>query len=300
MNKCQLCPRNCQVDRTNTLGYCQVPSELKVARAALHMWEEPCISGTHGSGTIFFSGCSLGCVFCQNNEISRGKAGAVISSKRLQEICMELKDQGAENINLVTPMHYARQICEAIEPIKEELGIPIVCNTGGYDLPEAICTMGRIADCYLPDYKFADESLAKQFCHASDYPDIVHNAIKAMILQTGKPKLNEQGILQSGVLVRHLIIPGCRKDSMRILDILNNDFGTDNILISLMSQYTPQPNASGAPTRRITEFEYHTVVEYALKLGFKGYMQDRSSASHVFTPAFDLTGVYPSSSIQKN
>ena len=214
---------------------------------------------------------------------------------RLQQICFELKEQGAENINLVTPMHYAPQIAAALLPIKEKLGIPIVCNTGGYDLTKNLQTIADTVDCYLPDFKFADPQIARDYCRAEDYPSVVRSAIGTMIAQKGAPKLDERGMLQSGVMVRHLILPGCRKDSLRILDILYNDFGTENILLSLMSQYTPQPNAKGSISRKITEFEYRSVVEYALALGFKGYMQDRSSAEASFTPPFDLTGVNGSS-----
>ncbi len=291
MKKCNLCPRNCQVDRSTVTGYCGSSEQLRIARASLHMWEEPCISGTYGSGTVFFSGCSLGCVFCQNKKISHEGHGVNITPSRLQEICFELKAQGAENINLVTPMHYAVQITNALTPIKEKLGIPIVCNTGGYDLPHTLEMISSVVDCYLPDFKFSDPSLADQYCHAPNYPDIARQAIKIMLSQKGKPHLDERGMMRSGVLVRHLILPGCRKDSIRVLDILHHDFGSDNILLSLMSQYTPQPNATGTLARKITEFEYRTVVEHALKLGFKGYMQDRSSANSSYTPAFDLSGV---------
>ena len=291
MSKCSLCPRNCQVDRSVSKGYCGVSANLKIARAALHMWEEPCISGKNGSGTIFFSGCSLGCVFCQNTEISKHGFGTEISAKRLQEICFTLKEQGAHNINLVTPMHFAPQIASALSPIKKDLNVPIVCNTGGYDLPDTLEILNETVDCYLPDFKFSDSEIAQKFCGAADYPFVARSAIGAMIAQKGAPRLDEYGMMRSGVLVRHLILPGCRKDSLRVLDILYNDFGTENILLSLMSQYTPQPSATGTLARKVTEFEYRSVVEYALKLGFKGYMQDRSSASSAFTPSFDLTGV---------
>lgn len=291
MSKCTLCPRNCGADRENALGFCRVPNQIKIARAALHHWEEPCISGTRGSGTVFFSGCSLGCEFCQNRDISRGGKGSVISLSRLREICFELKAQGAHNINLVTPMHYAPQIAEALAPIKNELAIPVVCNTGGYDRPATIDLLADVVDCYLPDFKFADPAIAARYCHAPDYPTVAVSAISAMLKTAGAPIFDEEGLLQRGVIVRHLILPGHRKDSMAVLDILKTEFGSENILLSLMSQYTPQPGAVGNLARRITDFEYKSVLAHAEALGFRGYMQDRASADAGYTPDFDGTGV---------
>ena len=291
MSSCTLCPRQCGVDRAKTHGFCGVSNEIKLARAALHHWEEPCISGGGGSGTIFFSGCSLGCEFCQNREISRGKKGSVVTIERLREICFSLKEQGAENINLVTPMHYAPQIVEAIAPIKEALALPIVCNTGGYDLESSLSIMHEIVDCYLPDFKFATPEIAERYCHAENYPEIALSAISSMVKAVGKPILDRRGMMRRGVIVRHLILPSHRKDSMAALDLLANEIGTENILLSLMSQYTPQPNATGNLARRITSFEYESVLAHATKLGFQGFMQDRASADATYTPAFDGTGV---------
>ena len=294
MSKCTLCPRHCMVERTAQTGYCRAPMSIKIARAALHMWEEPCISGNGGSGTIFFSGCNLGCVFCQNKDISKRGKGEQITTKRLQEICFELKEQGAENINLVTPMHYAPALRDALLPIKSALSIPIVCNTGGYDLPETIALLDGVVDCYLPDFKFADSRIAADYANAPDYPDVAKKALHRMIESVGKPVLDARGMMQSGVLVRHLILPGSRKDSIRVLDILHEEFGSENILLSLMSQYTPQPDATGNLARKLTDFEYRSVLEHAEKLGFCGFMQDRTSANSSYTPPFDLSGVHKS------
>lgn len=291
MSICTLCPRNCRVDRDSALGFCRVPNTLYIARAALHHWEEPCISGKNGSGTIFFSGCSLGCSFCQNKEISRGGKGRAVTPLRLQKICQELKQQGAHNINLVTPMHYAPAIAHALAPIKDELHLPVVCNTGGYDRPETIKILAPVIDCYLPDFKFASPDVAARYCHAPDYPDVAIRAIATMLEAAGKPVLDDHGLLQRGVIVRHLILPGHRKDSIAALDILKREFGSENILLSLMSQYTPQSGAEGNLARRITDFEYKSVLSHAESLGFVGYMQDRASADAGYTPSFDGTGV---------
>ena len=291
MANCTLCPRQCGVDRQNTIGFCGVSDKLTLARAALHHWEEPCISGTGGSGAIFFSGCSLGCVFCQNHTISRGKAGQTVTIERFREICFSLKEQGAENLNLVTPLHFTPQLLDAILPIKQALGLTIVCNTGGYDRVETLEMAENLYDCYLPDFKFASADLASRYAHAPNYPEIAQKAISEMVRQKGAPQLDERGMLKSGVVVRHLILPGSRKDSIAALDILSDLVGSENVLLSLMSQYTPQPNAEPPLSRKITDFEYKSVLEHALKLGFRGYMQDRTSASESFTPAFDGTGI---------
>ncbi len=291
MSKCTLCPRNCGIDRERSLGFCRAPKEMLIARAALHHWEEPCISGQNGSGTVFFAGCSLGCVFCQNKDISRGGKGSAVTAERFQKICLELKDKGAHNINLVTPMHYAPAIAEALAPIKEELAIPVVCNTGGYDRPEAIAALAAVTDCFLPDFKFASPDVADRYCHAPDYPTVAVRALAAMLDAAGSPVFDENGILQRGVIVRHLILPGHRKDSLAVLDILASEFGSENVLLSLMSQYTPQPGAEGSLARRLTDFEYKSVLAHAEDLGFRGYMQHRASASAAYTPDFDGTGV---------
>ena len=291
MNNCRLCPRNCGANRETSLGFCRVSNKITLARASLHLWEEPCISQGAGSGTVFFSGCNLGCVFCQNHAISRGGVGVTVSAERFREILFSLKEQGAKNINLVTPMHFAPLVAEAILPIKKELGIPVVCNTGGYDCVETVDIMATVTDCFLPDYKFATAETASLYCHAPDYPTVALDAIRRMVSHRPAIEMDGQGLIQKGTIVRHLILPGQRKDSIKALDMLADAVGTDNILLSLMSQYTPQPNAEGQLARRITEFEYQSVLDHALKLGFKGYMQQRSSAQSDYTPSFDLSGV---------
>ena len=291
MKECRLCPRSCGANRETGVGFCRVSERITLARAALHHWEEPCISGERGSGTVFFSGCSLGCVFCQNREISRGGKGMEVDTERFREILFSLKEQGAENINLVTPMHYAPAITAAISPIKAQLGIPVVCNTGGYDKKETVDLMASVTDCFLPDFKFATGELAARYASAPDYPQVALDAIACMVQHTGRAVFDQRGILQRGTLVRHLILPGNRKDSIRALDLLAERVGAENVLLSLMSQYTPQPGATGPLARRITEFEYRSVLEHALSLGFEGDMQDRSSATAIFTPSFDLEGV---------
>lgn len=300
---CTLCPRACGANRLAREGFCGVGAELKIARAALHFWEEPCISGKEGSGAIFFSGCPLGCVFCQNREIRSGKVGKNVSVERLREICFELKAQGANNINLVTPMHFAPQIREALLPIKKELALPIVVNTGGYDSAMQLDFFKGLADIWLPDFKFFGREESAAFASAPDYAEVCIAALVQMFRQVGKPSFDRRGMLQKGVMVRHLILPSKRKDSIAILKCLSSLFRKDEILLSLMSQYSPMPNAAvgqhpqSAPNaleclrRRITTFEQQSVAAVARELDFEGYTQERSSASADFIPPFDLTGV---------
>lgn len=285
---CRACPRRCGADRTKTVGFCGIGDRIKIARAAPHLWEEPCISGTRGSGAIFFSGCSLGCVFCQNKEISRGIGGCEITAERFAEICFELRSAGVHNINLVTPSHQLPLILPTLREIKKTIGIPIVCNCGGYESPEALSAMRGIVDIYLPDFKFHDPALSEKYAHAKDYPQIAEEAIVEMARQTGRPTFDKDGLLRRGTLVRHLVLPGHRDDSINALGRLRELFAPDEILLSLMSQYTP---VGDGPSRRLTTFEYRSVANVALELGFEGYFQERSSAKEEYTPSFDLTGV---------
>ena len=287
---CTLCPRACKANREEGRGICGVGKELKIARAALNFWEEPCISGKEGSGTVFFSGCPLHCVFCQNREISGGEKGKEISKERFVKICFELKAAGANNINLVTPMHYAPQIREALLPIKKDLGLPIVVNTGGYDTEEQIASFEGLADIWLPDFKFT-AATGEKYAHAENYEEVAEKALKLMSKQVGKPVFDERGMLKSGMIVRHLILPGERKESIKALETLGRMFDKDEILLSVMSQYSPMPGSTGNLTRRITTFEQQTVTAVAERLGFEGYFQERSSASEEYIPPFDLTGV---------
>ncbi len=290
--KCMLCPRKCGGDRKNSIGACGVGEKLNISRASLHFWEEPPISGKKGSGAIFFSGCSLGCIYCQNHEISKGCLyGANISTQRLREICFELKEKGANNINLVTPTHYAPMIYDAIAPIKSELALPIICNTGGYESDETLEYFRDIVDIYLPDFKYALPESAKRLSNAEDYPEVALNALKKMIAFVGKPLLDGDGIMKKGVIVRHLVIPGERKNSLAVMKLLHDNFSNDEFLISLMNQYTPIEGMIPPLSRKLTSFEYDSVLSLASDYGFNGFSQDSSSSSASFTPAFDLTGV---------
>lgn len=289
-SECRLCPRRCGADRTKGRGLCGVGQSLKIARAALHFWEEPCISGAEGSGTIFFSGCPLRCVFCQNREINGGK-GQEISARRLQEICFELKAKGANNINLVTPTHFAPQLREALLPIKKELHLPVVVNTGGYDTPEQLGFFEGLADIYLPDFKFGTPEEGAEFAHAPDYERVAEAALSEMHRQVGNPVFDRRGMLQKGVLVRHLILPSRRKESLAALKRLGELFRKEEILLSVMSQFSPLPGAEPPLHRRITTFEQQSVTSFAEELGFEGYFQERSSASEEYIPPFDLSGV---------
>lgn len=294
MGLCTLCPRNCRIDRTKAAGVCSVKG-LKIAKVSLHFGEEPCISGTDGkgAGTIFFSGCSLKCIFCQNMPISRDGYGKEITPDRLGEICFELQAKGAHNIDLVTPTHYSDIIADVLKKIKPKLEIPVVYNCGGYERVETLKMLDGLVDIYLPDFKYASPELAREYSSAPDYPDTAAEAIAEMYRQTGKVRFDENGLMKKGVLVRHLVLPGCRHDSMKVLDILSKTVPVADIRISLMRQYTPCGKALGIKnlSRRLTTFEYNSVTDYAAELGFDGYTQDKSSATFEYTPDWDLEGV---------
>ena len=297
MNVCKLCPRNCGVDRKNgKRGICGQTTEIKIARAALHFWEEPCISGTAGSGTVFFSGCSLHCVFCQNEPIANGTAGKIITVERLAEIFLELQQQGAHNINLVTPGHFIPQIKEALLLAKENgLHLPIVYNTGSYETVEALKSMEGLVDIYLPDFKYMSSELSAKYSHARDYSETAKAAIAEMVRQTGMPVFDEQGeegLLKRGTIVRHLTLPGCMEDSKEILDYLYTTYG-EQIYISIMNQFTPLENVTAFPelNRKITAEEYDELVDYAINLGIEqGFIQEGETAEESFIPAFDGKG----------
>lgn len=295
MNKnCNLCPRGCNIDRYKNTGYCKSPEDIKIARAALHFWEEPCISGTQGSGTVFFCGCNLGCVYCQNHEISRGENGKTISTKRLAEIFLELKALGAHNINLVTPTHYTDRIIEAIDMVKNKMGIPFVWNTGGYETVETIKKLKGYVNIYLTDIKYLSPEISKKYSNAPDYFEAATSALNEMVNQTSAPKLDRNGIMHSGVIVRHMVLPSMRHDSISILRELASRFDKSDFILSLMSQYTPNENTKAFPeiNRPVTSFEYNSVIDEALRLGFdNAFMQERASADKSYTPPFDLSGV---------
>ena len=292
--RCSLCPRVCQVDRSKTDGFCKSSDKIKVARAALHYWEEPCISGMDGSGTVFFSGCNLNCVFCQNYNISNDCFGKEISVDRLGEIFIELQDKGANNINLVTAVQYVPSIIEALDKVKHKLNIPVVYNSGGYESVETLELLKDYVDIYLPDIKYFDSEISKKYSRAEDYFKRATEAVLSMIDNAGELKFNEKGIMQRGVIVRHMVLPSHYKDSIKILNWINENLPKDKFLISLMSQYTPFYKAEKYPeiNRRVTTFEYNKVVDEALKLGLdKGYLQEKTSAKEEYTPPFDLEGV---------
>lgn len=290
---CMLCPRRCGADRTTGRGRCGMGEEIRLARAALHTGEEPCISGKNGSGAVFFSGCVLGCVFCQNAEISQKHYGKAVSAERLSEIFLELQAQGAHNINLVSAAQFAPQAAKALEKAKPKLKIPVVYNTGGYESCETLKAMEGLVDVYLPDLKYKDTALSRAYSGAADYFEVASRAVCEMYRQVGPVRLEENGLMTRGVLVRHLLLPGCRKDAMTVIDFLCRALPADKILFSLMSQYTPCYKAVGDKKigRRVTTFEAESVREYAVSRGLSGFSQDRSAATGEYIPAFDLTGV---------
>ena len=290
--KCDLCPRKCLVDRKKgEKGICGQTENLKVARAALHFWEEPCISGDAGSGAVFFSGCPLHCVFCQNENIANGTVGKEISVERLAEIFLELQEKGANNINLVTPGHFVPQITKALDLAKQEgLKLPIVYNTSSYETVETIKRLEGYVDIYLPDFKYMSPVLSKKYSHAPDYAEVVKAAIAEMVRQTGKAVFvngDEDNLILSGTIVRHLTLPGCMADSMQILKYLHETYG-DMIYISIMNQFTPLSNLEKYPelNRRITDEEYETLVDYAIDIGIEnGFIQEGDTAEESFIPA---------------
>lgn len=298
MEKCTLCPRNCFVNRKlGEKGICGQSSTLKVARAALHFWEEPCISGEKGSGAVFFSGCALHCVFCQNQEIANGSVGKEISKERLSEIFLELQEKGANNINLVTPGHFAPQIVPAIERARNQgLNLPIVYNTSSYENVDSIRKLEGIVDIYLPDFKYMSSSLSKKYSHAPDYGKVAKKVVAEMVRQTGAASFYEkegQELMQRGVIVRHLILPGCKEDSKNIIRYLHDAYG-DTIYLSIMNQFTPLKNVEKYPelNRKLTEDEYDEVVDFAIDLGVEnGFIQEGETAEESFIPDFNCEGV---------
>ncbi len=301
--KCELCPRRCGVVRSERAGFCGMGERIVAARAGLHMWEEPCISGERGSGAVFFSGCVMRCKFCQNNEISREKKGKEISVERLAEIFLELEEQGALNINLVNPTHFVPQIIRSLELAKMRgLQVPIVYNSGGYERVETLNMLDGLVDIYLPDVKYFDDELAVKLSSAPRYFEIAMSAVSEMVRQTGKPVFDENGEeccgtkpLLRGTIVRHLVLPNCYKDSMEVIKRVGERFGGE-ILFSLMSQYTPFGEVKTNPdfakmNRRITTFEYEKALDAVLEAGLQGFMQEKSSAKEEYTPSFDFTGI---------
>lgn len=298
ISPCNLCPRNCMAERQRgELGYCLSKAESRVARAALHMWEEPCISGMSGSGTVFFSGCNLRCIYCQNYEIAAGRKGAEVSVERLAEIFLELQEKKAANINLVTPDHFVTAVAEAVQIAKAQgLVIPVVYNGSGYEKREVIRSLEGIVDIFLTDFKYMDASLAGKYSAAPDYPEVAKEALAEMVKIAGEPVFGEDGMMKQGVIVRHLLLPGHKKNAREVLAYLYETYG-DRIYISLMNQYTPFDRLKEMPEhqglcRKVTKREYEAVVDYMLNLGVRNaFIQEGETAMESFIPDFDLEGI---------
>ncbi len=284
---CRLCPRGCGADRRSAAGLCRCGNLPRIARAAPHFWEEPCLSGTRGSGAVFFSGCNLGCRFCQNREISRGGAGNEFTSDRLASLFLSLQAQGVHNINLVTPTPWVPWITEALEAAwREGLWLPVVYNSGGYEsLPTLRALRGYIS-VYLPDFKYIDPDVAGKLSGARDYPEQAKKALWEMVEQRGEAVFDD-GIMMRGVIVRHLVLPGYLENSFGTLEYLRREYG-DSIRISIMNQYTPMPGAEGAPDRPLTEEEYDRVLDFARRIGItNAYIQEGGTAKERFIPSWD-------------
>lgn len=293
MKCCMLCPRMCRVNRAaGQTGFCGMGDKVTAARAALHYWEEPCLSGEEGSGTIFFTGCTLRCVYCQNAVIAAGKTGREISSEQLTEIFLRLQGEGANNINLVTPTHFLPQIMKSLIDAKQlGLTIPVVYNTSGYERPEILRELERLVDVWLPDFKYWDSCTALKYSSAPDYPERARAALQEMVRQAGKPEFDQRGRMLRGVIVRHLLLPGKLKEARKIVEYLYKTYG-DSVYISMMNQYTPLPHVKPWKEldRKVTAREYGALVDYALDLGVEnGFIQEGETASESFIPEFDCS-----------
>ena len=287
---CNQCPRKCNVDRENALGYCKAPNAYKLARASLHFWEEPCISGKNGSGTVFFSGCNLGCVFCQNYEISHNCKGVEVSEERLIRIFEHLVDEGANNINLVNPTHYAVQLAHTLKKYKPP--VPVVYNTSGYDSVDTLRLLDGLVDIYLPDFKYIRNDKALRYSRAEDYPQFAMPALREMKRQVGDDVFDENGIMKKGMIIRHLVLPSNTNSSIQALDYLAENFG--DTYISVMAQYVPCTDLSDYKeiNRKITEREYDKVVNHIIDIGLeKVFLQTLESATEDYIPDFDLSGI---------
>ena len=291
---CSDCPRKCNAVRGDDTpgGVCMSPALPRIARAAPHFGEEPCISGTRGSGAVFFTGCNLRCVFCQNAEISRGQGGERADAGALRDIFLRLRDTGVHNINLVTPTHYAREIEKALDGLT--LGIPVVWNSSGYDSVETLRRMEGLVQVYMPDYKYADGELARRYSAAGDYPAVAADAVREMFRQRGAYRLDAEGLMTSGVLIRHLILPGQDENTMSVIDFIEREFAPGDVLFSLMSQYTPMPGLERFPelTARVDARSNAALIAYMRRCGITdGYWQEVESATADMIPDFDGTGV---------
>ena len=298
MSNCTICPRDCRADRENgRRGFCGVAgNNIKCARAALHLWEEPCISGNTGSGAVFFSGCPLRCVYCQNRDIAGADRGLEITEARLAEIFLELAQQGAANIYLVTPTHYTREILRAVIRAREQgLTLPMVYNCSGYEKVSTLKMLEGIVDIYLTDFKYMDTEAAKAYSRAPDYPEVAKAALAEMVRQTGAAVFDEEGMMKRGVIVRHLLLPNHLKNAKGVVKYVYETYG-DRVYLSLMNQYTPLPGMEAYPelNRRVTKREYDRLLDYALSLGVENaFIQEGETAKESFIPAFDCRGVLP-------
>ena len=292
MSICLMCPRGCLVDRNaGERGFCGVGNEYIIGSADLHFWEEPCISGSGGSGAIFFSGCNLRCVFCQNRDISRAPMGRAYSEDELISKMLEFEQRGAHNINLVAATPYSLFIAKTLEKAKPRINIPIVYNCGGYESLEALRALDGLVDIYLPDFKYFDDDLARKYSLAPDYAKKAGQALCEMHRQVGRLELDENGIAKRGFIVRHLVLPSCREDSKAVLKYISELLPVRDVTLSLMRQYTPDFANADAPKnlkRRLTSFEYDDVLDYAVSLGFDGFSQEKDSAKKDFTPNFEI------------
>lgn len=291
---CTLCPRECKADRTVSVGFCGMNDRMCAAKAMVHYGEEPCISGKEGSGAVFFSGCVLHCEFCQNSKISHEKYGSGISVDQLCKVMLRLQSMGVNNINIVSGTQFYPLILSAVDILGSKLKVPLVWNTGGYEKEIAVERLSRYFKVFLQDMKFYSSEVSKKYARCSDYFHVSLNATKKMIECVGAPVFDSRGVLQSGVVLRHLVLPSNRKDSIELLKALAEHIGTDNVVLSLMSQYTPpnHPSKYRELNRRVTTFEYDSVCDTALSLGFNGYFQGRESAESIYTPCFDLEGLF--------
>lgn len=294
MSSCTLCPRNCGVDRTQNTGICGANDKIKIARASLHLWEEPCISGENGSGTVFFSGCNLSCVYCQNKKISHENFGITVDKARLCEIFFELKMRGVHNINLVTASHFLPDVLSAVELAKRQnIGIPFVYNTSSYERVDALKMCEGLIDIFLPDFKYIESDSAKKYSNAPDYPETAMAAIDEMVRQQGTPQFDEDGMMTKGVIVRHLMLPGRLKESKKVIKYLYEKY-KDNIFLSIMNQYTPVGNLDAFPElcRKVNDADYEELIDYAVDLGVENaFIQEGGAAEESFIPDFDGYGV---------
>lgn len=289
---CRLCPRKCGVNRYINKGFCGTDAEILSAMASLHQWEEPCISYRNGAGTVFFSGCNLHCCYCQNNRISNELFGKKLSIAGLSDIFLSLQDKGADNIELVTPTHFVPSIIKALDRVRHKLEIPVIYNTGGYELTETVESLNGYIDIYMPDIKYFSSEVSARYSNAPDYFEYASSAVLSMIKQVGKPVYNEQGGLIKGVIIRHMVLPSHRHDSMKIMDWIAENI--PDALVSIMNQYTPfdfTDEKFSEIKRRVTRMEYNSVVKHAVNLGIKGFTQQASSSSEKYVPDFDLSGL---------